>query len=70
MGTDFSFEALDSAYHALERFDGFLGILARILGILGQVVRGCLNSTKLALDVLLGGTKDLAVVFIWHLVLD
>jgi hypothetical protein len=68
VGTDFSFEAFDSAYHALEGFDGFLGVLARILSILGQVVRGCLNSAKLALDVLLGGTKDLAVVFIWHLV--
>ena len=68
MGTDFSFEAFDSAYHALEGFDDFLGVLARILGILGQVVRGCLDGTKLALYVLLGGTKDLAVVLIWNLV--
>ena len=68
MGTDFSFEAFDSAYHALEGFDGFLGVLARIMGIFGQVVRGCLDGAKLALYVFLGGTKDLAVVLIWNLV--
>jgi len=67
VGTDFSFEAFDSAYHALEGFDGFLGVLARILGILGQVVRGRLDGAELALYVLLGGTKDLTIVLIWNL---
>ena len=70
MSTDFSFEAFGSAYHALEGFDGFLGVLARILDIFGQVVRGCLDGTKLALYILLGGTKDLAVVLIWNLVAE
>jgi hypothetical protein len=68
VSTDLSFEAFDSAYHALEGFDGFLGVLARIVGIFGQVVRGCLNGAKLALYVFLGGTKDLAVVLIRNLV--
>jgi hypothetical protein len=67
VGTDFSFEAFDSAYHALEGLDGFLGVLARIMGIFGQVVRGCLDGGKLALYVFLSGTKDLAVVLIRNL---
>jgi hypothetical protein len=62
--TDFSFEAFDSAYHALEGFDGFLGVLARILSIFCELVRRCLNGAELALYVLLGGTKDFAVVLV------
>jgi hypothetical protein len=67
LGTDFSFEALDSAYHALEGFDGFLGILAGVLSILCELVGRCLNGAKLALYVLLGGTKDFAVVLVRNL---
>jgi hypothetical protein len=62
--TDFSFEAFDSAYHALEGFDGLLGVLARILSIFCELVRRCLNGAELALYVLLGGTKDFAVVLV------
>lgn len=68
MSTDFSLEALDSAYHALEGFDGFRGLLAIILSIFCKFVGGGLNGTELALYVLLGGSKDLAVVLVWYLV--
>lgn len=65
--TDFSFEAFDSAYHALEGLDGFLGVLAGVLSILCELVRRCLDGAKFAFYVLLGGTKDLAVVLVRNL---
>ena len=69
LGTDFSFEAFDSAYHALEGFDGILGILAEVLSTLCQLIRRCLNCAKLALYVLLGGTKDFAIVLVRNLMM-
>lgn len=67
MHTDLSFEALGSAYHALKSFDSFLWILAGILGIFCNIDGGCLYGPKVALNILLGGTKYFAVVFIRNL---
>lgn len=69
LSTDFSFEAFDSAYHALEGFDGFLGVLTGVVSILFELVRRSLNGAKLALYVLLSGTKDLAVVLVRNLIM-
>ncbi len=66
--TDFSFETFDSAYHSLDRFDGLLWILAGAMRILCKVIRGRLYGPKFTLNILLGGTKDLAIVLIWNLV--
>jgi hypothetical protein len=51
--TDFSFETFDSAYHALERFDSFLWILAGVVGIICKVVRDRLYNAKFTFDILL-----------------
>jgi hypothetical protein len=67
LGTDFSFEAFDSAYHALEGFNGILRFLTRVWSIFFQLVRRCLNGGEFALYVLLGGTKDFAVVLVRNL---
>jgi hypothetical protein len=66
--TDFSLETFDSAYHSLDRFDGLLWILAGAMSILCKVIRGRLYGPKFTLNILLGGTKDLAIVLIWNLV--
>jgi hypothetical protein len=65
--TDFSFETFDSAYHALERFDSLLWILAGVVSIICKVVRDRLYDPKFTLYILLSGTEDLAVVLIWNL---
>jgi len=66
--TNFSFETFDSAYHALKRFDSLPGILAGVVSILCKVVRGCLYGAKFALNILLSGAEDLAVILVWNLV--
>ncbi len=65
--TDFSLETFDSAYHALERVDGLLWILAGVVSILCKVIGDCLYDPKFTFYVLLSGSEDLAVVFIWDL---